>query len=969
MSLESIFKLSLVMNMVDHLSGPLAGIASRVGADVSKLDALGQTFGGFIKAGTAMQGAGSQITSAVLAPVEATFETRRALGELASLGVEDLDALESAARNFSDQWSGTTKADFISAAYDIKSGISSLSDEGVAEFTALAALTAKATKSTASEMTSLFATGYGIYKGYYDDLTDIQFGEMFSAGIAESVRAFKTSGTGMAQGIQSLGASATTANVPLEEQLAILGMLQATMGGAEAGTKYKAFLRSAAKGGEALGLSFLDANNQLLSMPEILEQLRGKFGETMDAAEKMELQKAFGDTEAVALIDLLYSKTGDLQDNILNLYDAMGQGTGVAQDMASAIQETEPERFARLQQRIHNVTESIGNSLLPTVNDLMGKGEQVLTKVASWIEENKELVKIIMLIVLAIGGFLTVAGTVIAVVGGVGLVITKAVSAFKILKAGFLLAKGALAPLIGSVWSFTAALLANPVTWIVIGIVALIAALVLLYNKCEWFRNGVNAILGFFKEKLGAALEVARNIFGAIGGVIGRVLGAAKATVQEKLDNMKRAYEEHGGGIRGAAAAAMEGVKGVYTAGYTFLDNLTGGKLSGLKDAAAQRLGELKAVYEENGGGIRGVAAATMEGVRGITEAGFNTLNSLTGGKLDGLKAAYEENGGGIRGAAAATVEGVKGVFGAGYNFLDNLTGGKLTAIKDKFSEKLSPITGTVGSILDAAGATVSEKLGNMRTAYEQHGGGVQGIAAAAMEGVKGYYTAGFTFLDNLTGGKLSEIGGKFTSTMSGIVQGIGQKFTEAGSAFMTGLGNIKNTVTGAVTWFFDSGKKIVSTFANGIRSAFSGAVDAVKGGLQKIRNLLPFSDAKEGPLSTLTLSGQRTMTTYAHGLTLAQDAPADAMEQGLQKAKVALQREPVAKVNIGGDRSSEDTDTAEGDGSSSGGKQVIIQKLIMQVDLKKIKDLQTLLSLLKEVEDYSNGNGDDDPDAAPSPA
>ena len=957
------------MNMVDHLSGPLAGIASRVGADVSKLDALGQTFGGFIKAGTAMQGAGSQITSAVLAPVEATFETRRALGELASLGVEDLDALESAARNFSDQWSGTTKADFISAAYDIKSGISSLSDEGVAEFTALAALTAKATKSTASEMTSLFATGYGIYKGYYDDLTDIQFGEMFSAGIAESVRAFKTSGTGMAQGIQSLGASATTANVPLEEQLAILGMLQATMGGAEAGTKYKAFLRSAAKGGEALGLSFLDANNQLLSMPEILEQLRGKFGETMDAAEKMELQKAFGDTEAVALIDLLYSKTGDLQDNILNLYDAMGQGTGVAQDMASAIQETEPERFARLQQRIHNVTESIGNSLLPTVNDLMGKGEQVLTKVASWIEENKELVKIIMLIVLAIGGFLTVAGTVIAVVGGVGLVITKAVSAFKILKAGFLLAKGALAPLIGSVWSFTAALLANPVTWIVIGIVALIAALVLLYNKCEWFRNGVNAILGFFKEKLGAALEVARNIFGAIGGVIGRVLGAAKATVQEKLDNMKRAYEEHGGGIRGAAAAAIEGVKGVYTAGYTFLDNLTGGKLSGLKDAAAQRLGELKAVYEENGGGIRGVAAATMEGVRGITEAGFNTLNSLTGGKLDGLKAAYEENGGGIRGAAAATVEGVKGVFGAGYNFLDNLTGGKLTAIKDKFSEKLSPITGTVGSILDAAGATVSEKLGNMRTAYEQHGGGVQGIAAAAMEGVKGYYTAGFTFLDNLTGGKLSEIGGKFTSTMSGIVQGIGQKFTEAGSAFMTGLGNIKNTVTGAVTWFFDSGKKIVSTFANGIRSAFSGAVDAVKGGLQKIRNLLPFSDAKEGPLSTLTLSGQRTMTTYAHGLTLAQDAPADAMEQGLQKAKVALQREPVAKVNIGGDRSSEDTDTAEGDGSSSGGKQVIIQKLIMQVDLKKIKDLQTLLSLLKEVEDYSNGNGDDDPDAVPSPA
>ncbi len=911
MSLESIFKLSLVMNLVDRLSGPMAGVASKVGADVSRLDALSQTFGNFAKAGAVMQEAGSQITSAVLAPVEATFETQRALGELSSLGVKDLDALEGAARKFSDQWSGTTKADFISAAYDIKSGISTLSDEGVAEFTGLAALTAKATKATAAEMTSLFASGYGIYKGYYDDLTDIQFGEMFSAGIAESVRAFKTSGSGMAQGIQSLGASATTANVPLEEQLAILGMLQATMGGAEAGTKYKAFLRSAAKGGEALGLSFLDANNQLLSMPEILGQLRGKFGETMDAAEKMELQKAFGDTEAVALIDLLYSKTGDLQDNILNLYDAMGQGTGVAQDMASAIQETDPERFARLQQRIHNVAESIGSSLLPTVNDLMGKGEQVLTKAAAWIEGNQELVRVIMLTVLAVGGFLAIGGTIITVISGVGLAVTKTVSTFKMLRSGFFLVKGALGPLTGSVWSFTAALLANPVTWVVLGIVALIAALVLLYNKCEWFREGVGAILSFFGNSLRAGLELAGNILGAIGSLIGSGLESANAAAREKLNNMKRTYEEHGGGIRG-------------------------------------------------------IAAVTMESVTGIFGAGFNLLDNLTGGKLSGLRAAYEEHGGGIQGAAAVTVEGVKGVFGAGFNFLDNLTGGKLTLIKDKFSKKLSPVTGVVGSILDAAGATASEKLGNMRAAYEEHGGGIQGITAAAIEGVKGYYTAGFTFLDQLTGGKLSEIGGKFTVAMGGFPRSAREKLLEAQAAFSNGLNGIKNTVTGAVTWFFDSGKKIVSTFANGIRSAFSGAVDAVRGGLQKIRNLLPFSDAKEGPLSTLTLSGQRTMTTYAHGLVLAQNAPAAAMEQGLQRANAALEHEPVKKVGFGNSGSREDNSDERSE-SGNGNRQVIIQKLVMQVDLKKIKDLQMLLSVLREIEDYSNGNGDADPETIPS--
>ena len=898
MSLESVFKLSLIMNMIDNLSGPMAGVASKVGANVSKLDAASQTFGSMAKAGAAMQETGSQIVNAVLAPVEATFETRRALGELASLGVQDLEAVENAARSFSDQWAGTSKADFISAAYDIKSGIASLSDEGVAEFTSLAALTAKATKSTAGEMTSLFATGYGIYKDYYSDLSDMEFGEMFSAGISDAVRAFKTSGSGMAQAIQNLGASATTAQVPLEEQLSVLGMLQATMGGAEAGTKYKAFLRSATKGGEELGLKFTDANNQLLSMPEILDILRGKFGETMDAAEKMELQKAFGDTEAVALIDLMYNKVGDLQDNIVNMYGSLGKGVSVTEQMASAIQETEPERFERLKQRIHNVTESIGNSLLPTVNDLMSKGEGVLTKVGSWIEKNQELVKVIMLIVLAVGGFLAVGGTLIALISGVGLVVTKTVSAFKILKGGFALARGALTPLISSVWSFTAALLANPVTWVVIGIVALIAALVLLYNKCEWFRNAVNSVINFFKETLTAVGSVAKSVFEGIGNVIGSVMDAAKATVSEKLSNIKTAYEEHGGGISGVAAAAMEAVKGWYTAGYTFIDNLTGGKLSE----------------------IRGKFSTAMSNiVQGISQ------------KFTDARTAFS-------------------------NGLNNIK---------------NAVSGAVTWFFESGKRIVSEKLSNIKTAYEEHGGGISGVAAAAMEAVKGWYTAGYTFIDNLTGGKLSEIRGKFSTAMSNIVQGISQKFTDARTAFSNGLNNIKNAVSGAVTWFFESGKRIVSTFANGIKSAFSSAVEAVKGGLQKIRNLLPFSDAKEGPLSTLTLSGQRTMTTYAHGLTLAGDAPAEAMNKSLQQVQGALDRKPEKKVDLGGGK--KDKDESSDEGSSGKGKQVIIHKLLVPVDLKKIKDLQQLLALLQEVEDYAAANEDgepgDDEDAAPAPA
>jgi TP901 family phage tail tape measure protein len=50
----------------------------------------------------------------------------------------------------------------------------------------------------------------------------------------------------------------------------------------------------------------------------------------------------------------------------------------------------------------------------------------------------------------------------------------------------------------------------------------------------------------------------------------------------------------------------------------------------------------------------------------------------------------------------------------------------------------------------------------------------------------------------------------------------------------------------------FQAGKKIIESLWNGIRSFAMKPVEAVKGIVQKIRNLLPFSPAKEGPLREL---------------------------------------------------------------------------------------------------------------------
>lgn len=84
-------------------------------------------------------------------------------------------------------------------------------------------------------------------------------------------------------------------------------------------------------------------------------------------------------------------------------------------------------------------------------------------------------------------------------------------------------------------------------------------------------------------------------------------------------------------------------------------------------------------------------------------------------------------------------------------------------------------------------------------------------------------------------------------------------------SIFRNGMNTIKSWLNSFS--LFDSGRKLLQTLANGIKSAVSIPVNAIKGALSKVRKYLPFSDAKEGPLSELTASGMAIMHTLSQGM------------------------------------------------------------------------------------------------------
>jgi gas vesicle protein len=147
------------------------------------------------------------------------------------------------------------------------------------------------------------------------------------------------------------------------------------------------------------------------------------------------------------------------------------------------------------------LSESIGILLLPAFAALTS----IMLKVADFAKEHSTLIVIL-------GG----------VIGGLAATILIANAAMKAYQAIQILIAAKTAIVTAATAAWNAVLYANPIGLVVIAIAALVAALVLAYNKSETFRKGVDAMFKFIKT----AIETSVNF---IKGYLNTVLGFYKS--------------------------------------------------------------------------------------------------------------------------------------------------------------------------------------------------------------------------------------------------------------------------------------------------------------------------------------------------------------------------------------------------------------------------------------------------------
>lgn len=397
-------QLDFTLNLIDKLSRPLKQVQNNVTGFAEKSNAAFTRIGGGV---LALAGAGMAIKGA-LSPA---IEMYDALTDAAAKGIGSsvLKTVQRDALAFSTTY-GASAVEFVQSTESINASIAGLTGNELPKVTKVANTLAFALKSTAADTAEFMGQMYGNFSAEAERLGKVQFAEQLAG---KMVYMRKTFGTEMAtikdlmEGARGVG---TNYGVGLDEQLAVLGQLSRTLG-TEASSAYEGFMTGAIDGAKKLGLSFTDATGKMLSMPEMLIKLQGKYGKSLEGNLKAqaELDAAFGDSSAV--VKQLYGNVALLQRNITEL----GGADGLRRTQEMATKMVKPwDRFVAILQAIKTV---IGLTLIPVLYPLLNRLADMGQTFARWMQMFPNIARVVGYASMALLSFAVVGATVNIVMG------------------------------------------------------------------------------------------------------------------------------------------------------------------------------------------------------------------------------------------------------------------------------------------------------------------------------------------------------------------------------------------------------------------------------------------------------------------------------------------------------------------------------------------------------------------------
>ena len=522
-----IFELSVLLSLSDHLSGQLGGVQSRISAVGAKLTGLGMASSAL---GQSMMGAMSGPIAAFAEAEDAATSLKTAMMDSSGQVTADFGKINDLATDLGNKLPGTT-ADFQKMMTKLKEmGVSNQAIlGGLGKAAAYLGVELKMPFAEAAEFAARLSNATGVAeKDMMSFLDTIARTKNIGVSASEMGYAFsRSAGALMSMGLQGLKSSQDMA--PLYAMLINMGMSGETVGTGFASvmnsinvfssgsTKAARQVRSELAG-MGIQLQFLDEHGHLRGV----EQMIGQFEKlkTLNPAKQAEIIRTlFGTGQDAQMVTAMlnkgvegYKELRGRMEQQADLNTKVNAQLGTLKNLWDAATGT-----------LTNTKAALAGALAPELKRATELFGRLSEQIGKWIGQHPGITKWIAGLTLFGGAALTLVGA-LGMVSGVTLQAFSSIGRLSgaisgaigyttrwvqwnmaaagglrgLASSGWSAITGGLAALrtgflaaTTSAWSFATALLANPLTWVVVGIVAAAALIYKYWAPISGFFRGV----------------------------------------------------------------------------------------------------------------------------------------------------------------------------------------------------------------------------------------------------------------------------------------------------------------------------------------------------------------------------------------------------------------------------------------------------------------------------------------------
>lgn len=382
------------------------------------------------------------------------------------------------------------------------------------------------------------------------------------------------------------------------------------------------------------------------------------------------LADMFGSAEAGKAALVLATDSGDAFNSLL---EDMGNSLGATDAAFEKVNNTTGNKLKQSLNEVKNSAINMGDTLAP-VTSMVAEGFSKITGMLSNLssEQLKTIAGIgagVITLNVALGAFSKLTKGISTVVKGI-----------KSIKTAF----NAIKTIGVAVKAFA---LANPVTLIIAGIVALIAVIAMLWNKCEWFRELCYSLFEGLKQAWDATVQFFKSCWDWFVGLWNAAVEGVKNIWQGICDFFKLIWQ--------GVCLYFETVWNVWKTAFEIVVNVImaiwQGICNSIKFAWQVIVDFIKLVWE----GWKNIFQSVGNIIKGIWQGLCNTIKSVWEGIVNTIKSLWN----GFKSIFESVGNSIRSVWNGLTSMISSVWNGVVNGVKSAWNGIISPFRSVVNTI------------------------------------------------------------------------------------------------------------------------------------------------------------------------------------------------------------------------------------------------------------------------------